>query len=58
MRKNLPLMTNLSDEQLGLDQEEQIDVEDVDESGTPGRNTPVRINRIDAPSTKSTTYVR
>ena len=57
MRKNLPLMTNLTDEELGLDQEEQIDVEGVDDVGTPGSSTPVRVNRIDASKPKSTTYV-
>ena len=52
-------MSSLSNEELGLDQEEQIDVEDVDESGTPQRNTPVRIARIDAPSTSQPRmYVR
>ena len=57
MRKNLPLMTNLTDVELGLDQEEQIDVEGVDDVGTPGSSTPVRVNRIDASKPKSTTCV-
>ena len=50
-------MNSLTDEELGLDQEEQIDVEGLDDTGTPGSNTPVRISRIDTPKPKSTTYV-
>ena len=35
--EKLALMTNLTDEELGLDQEEQIDIEGVDDVGTPGK---------------------
>ncbi len=51
MRRNLPWMAGITDEELGLDQDEVIEVERVDDTGSQGGSTPVR---IDTPKPKST----
>ncbi len=53
MRKNLPLFSNLTDDELGLE-DEKVDVDSVEDSPLKIGLPQVQLQRIDIPKPKST----